>query len=74
MSEINFQKEIEVADKLADLIEEKGSSFYIPYYNKKYANNFVVIKELVEGVNLSNTKGLKEIGLSVEMAFAFIMT
>lgn len=74
MSEINFQKEIEVADKLADLIEEKGSSFYIPYYYKKYANNFVVIKELVEGVNLSNTKGLKEIGLSVEMAFAFIMT
>ena len=53
---------------------EPNSSLYIPYYYKKYATQNTLIRQFIEGVTISDTKGLKEMGLTAELAFAHIMS
>jgi predicted unusual protein kinase regulating ubiquinone biosynthesis (AarF/ABC1/UbiB family) len=71
--ELDFEKEMERAEKLSDLIYESSSAFYIPYYYKKYATKNTIIREFIEGVTIDNTKGLKEMGLSTQQAFIYIL-
>lgn len=61
------------ADKLADLIYEASSAFYIPYYYKKYASKTTIIREFIEGVTVDDAKGLKEMGISSQQAFIYIL-
>ena len=72
-SQINFKEEIENADKLQELMYDNNSCFYIPYYYKKYTSDQVIIREFIEGVHLGDSKGLKEIGLTSDIGYAFVM-
>ena len=52
---------------------DNNSCFYIPYYYKKYTSDQVIIREFIEGVHLGDSKGLKEIGLTSDIGYAFVM-
>ncbi len=72
--ELDLEQEMKNAEKLSELIYEPASSFYIPYYYKKYATKNTIIREYVEGTTIDNLKELKELGLSTEVAYAYIMS
>jgi RIO-like serine/threonine protein kinase len=51
-----------------------SSEFYVPYYFTKFCNQHVIIREFVEGVQLNDAKGLKELGLVPEVAYAHVLS
>lgn len=38
---------------------DSNSEMYIPYYYNKLCNKYVIIREFVEGVAISDVKGLR---------------
>lgn len=53
---------------------DSNSEMYVPYYYNKLCNQYVVIREFVEGVAISDVKGLRELGLLPEVAFAHVLS
>lgn len=69
-----MEVELDNVEKFKQRMYESGSALYVPYYFKKFCNNNVLMREYVEATPINNLQALKEMGLSPETAYAFVLS